>query len=124
MDNHLQSKIISLIATELSIDKRIRSELNDISSSLTIDKKKKLELSIEIVQNNILKSVFDKIMSELNQLEITEPDESILSELAQNRIDEILDYNLKGFSKNEQKEIENNLNKLESFRKNIEDGKY
>jgi hypothetical protein len=124
MDDHLLNKIISIITIELSIDKRIRNELKDISSSLTIDKKKKLELSIEIIENKQLKSVLNKIMSELNQLQNTQPDESILSKLAQSRIDEILEYNLKCFSEKDQKEIEGNLNKLEDFRKNLREGKY
>lgn len=124
MDDHLQNKIILIITAELSIDKRIRNELKDISSSLTTDKKKKLELSIEIIQNKQIKNVLNKIMSELNQLQITQPDELILSKLAQDRIDEILDYNLKCFSEKEQKEIEGNLNILEDFRKNLKEGKY
>ena len=124
MDEYYQKKIVALIDRELIIDKNIRVELSPIVKSLTKDKKNNLNLSIETTQNEHFRNVLYKIREELCKTQISDFDERISNLLTQNRIDEIIELNLTKLSEKEQKKINNNLNILDDFVKNIDKNKY
>jgi hypothetical protein len=124
MNQYYQKRIISIINREIEIDKKIRVELNSIIKLLPIDKKKNLTLSLETIQNKHFKTILNKIKDELDQSQISDFDDSLLSPLAQNRIEEILELNLTNLSEKEQKEIDRNLNILDDIHKNIDKTKY
>ena len=124
MNEYYQKRIISIINREIEIDKKIRVELNSIIKLLPIDKKKNLTLSLETIQNKHFKTILNKIKDELDQSQISDFDDSLLSPLAQNRIEEILELNLTDLSEKEQKEIDRNLNILDDIYKNIDKTKY
>ena len=124
MNEYYQKRIISIINREIEIDKKIRVELNSIIKLLPIDKKKNLTLSLETIQNKHFKTILNKIKDELDQSQISDFDDSLLSPLAQNRIEEILELNLTDLSEKEQKEIDRNLNILDDIHKNIDKTKY
>ena len=124
MNEYYQKKITTLIDTELIIDRKIRVELCPILQSLTKDKKHNLNLSIETTQNEHLKKVLYKIREELCKTQIIDFDEKNSNIFTQNRIDEILELNVTKLSEKEQKEINNNLNNLDDFSKNIDRNKY
>ncbi|MDI5950439.1 MULTISPECIES: hypothetical protein [Flavobacterium] len=124
MNEYYQKRIISIINREIEIDKKIRVELNSIIKLLPIDKKKNLTLSLETIQNKHFKTILNKIKDELDQSQISDFDDSLLSPLAQNRIEEILELNLTNLSEKEQKEIDRNLNILDDIYKNIDKTKY
>jgi predicted RNA-binding protein with RPS1 domain len=124
MNEYYQKRIISIINREIAIDQKIRVELNVIIKLLPIDKKKNLNLSLETIQNKHFKTILNKIKDELNQSQISDFDDSLLSPLAQNRIEEILELNLTNLSEKEQKEINRNLNILDDIYKNIDKTKY
>lgn len=91
---------------------------------LPIDRKKNLTLSLETIQNKHFKTILNKIKDELDQSQISDFDDSLLSPLAQNRIEEILELNLTNLSEKKQKEIDRNLNILDDIYKNIDKTKY
>jgi transcriptional regulator of heat shock response len=124
MNEYYQKRIISIINRELAIDQKIRVEFSAINKLLPIDKKKNLNLSIETIQNKHFKTILSKIKDEFDQSKISDFDDSLISSLAQNRIDEILELNLTNLSEKEQKEINRNLNIFDEINKNIDKNKY
>jgi transcriptional regulator of heat shock response len=124
MNEYYQKRIISKINRELAIDQKIRVEFSAIIKMLPIDKKKNLNLSIETIQNKHFKTILCKIKDEFDESQILDLDDSIISPLAQNRIDEILELNLTNLSEKEQKEINRNLNIFDEINKNIDKSKY
>ena len=124
MNEYYQKRIISIINRELAIDKKIRIEFNVIIKLLPIDKKRNLNLSLETIQNKHFKTILSKIKDEFDQLQISDFDDSFISPLAQNRIDEILELNLTNLPEKEQKDINHNLNIFDDINKNIDKNKY
>ena len=124
MNEYYQKRIVAIIEREFEIDKKMRVDLEPILKILPTDKRNNLYLSIETIQNVHFKNLLEKIKDELSKTQISEIDEIILNSLTQNRIDEILEFNLTKLSEKEQKKISDNLGIINDISKNIDKNKY
>jgi len=117
MNEETNKRIISLISHEFYIADKIKKELGSLSKNLSKTKKKNVNLAILYIQNNHLIEAMKSIMNEINCACEQHIDESALSSIVQDRISEIIAYNLdNNMSESERNRIKKAINTIEQLK--------
>ncbi len=114
-EDNLYSQIKNLIQIENEISNKVKMELSNITDSLPIKKKSKLNDANELVKGKYALVLVESIMKIIEQYELSISNESVeIAELnidkeVEKRLDEVIDINFISLPKKEQESIQLNL---------------